>query len=48
MPRGTGGHGDLYATVRVVMPTKLTDKEREFARELAASRSGEDVRRHLL
>jgi curved DNA-binding protein len=57
MPRGrgpwarsdaTGGFGDLYATVKVVMPTKLTDRELELARELAASRGGENVRSHLL
>jgi len=48
MPRVGGGHGDLYATVKVVLPTKLNEKEREIARELAASRSGEDVRSHLL
>ena len=43
-----GGHGDLYATVKIVLPTKLNEKERELARELAASRSREDVRKHLL
>jgi DnaJ-class molecular chaperone len=48
MPRPGGGHGDLYATVKVVMPTKLNEKERELAREIATSRSGENVRSHLL
>jgi DnaJ-class molecular chaperone len=48
MPRQTGGFGDLYATVKVVMPTKLNEKERELAREVAASRTGENVRSHLL
>ena len=48
MPRQGGGHGDLYANVKVVMPTKLNEKERELAREVAASRSGENVRSHLL
>jgi molecular chaperone DnaJ len=57
MPRGRGpwarsdaggGHGDLYVTVKVVMPTKLSEKERELAREVATSRSGENVRSHLL
>jgi curved DNA-binding protein len=48
MPRATGGHGDLYVTVKVVLPTKLTDKERELVTELAASRAGEDPRKGLL
>ena len=30
MPRATGGHGDLFVTVKVVLPTKLSDKEREL------------------
>jgi DnaJ-class molecular chaperone len=48
MPRQGGGHGDLYSTVKVVMPTKLSERERELAREVATSRSGENVRSHLL
>ena len=48
MPRATGGHGDLYVTVKVVLPIKLTEKERELVQELAASRAGEDPRRGLL
>jgi DnaJ-class molecular chaperone len=48
MPRAGGGHGDLFATVKVVLPTKLNEKERELAREVASSRSGENVRSHLL
>ncbi|HEV2011520.1 MAG TPA: DnaJ C-terminal domain-containing protein [Candidatus Limnocylindria bacterium] len=48
MPRVGGGFGDLYVTVKVVLPTKLSDKERELARELAALRRTEDVRAHLL
>src|SRR5436190_571670 len=48
MPRAGGGHGDLYSTVKVVMPTKLSEKERELAREVAKSRSGDNVRSHLL
>jgi hypothetical protein len=35
-------------TVKVVLPTKLSDKERELVTELAASRGGEDPRRGLL
>jgi curved DNA-binding protein len=48
MPRAMGGHGDLYVTVKVVLPTKLTEKERELVQELAASRAGEDPRKGLL
>jgi DnaJ-class molecular chaperone len=48
MPRATGGHGDLYVTVKLVLPTKLNDKERELAQELAATRADENVRSHLL
>ncbi|MEA2660800.1 MAG: curved DNA-binding protein [Chloroflexota bacterium] len=48
MPRPGGGHGDLYVTVKVVLPTKLTDEERECVREMAEHRKGEHVRAHLL
>ena len=48
LPRPGGGFGDLFVTVKVVLPTKLNDKERELARELADSRASEDVRSHLL
>ena len=48
MPRATGGHGDLYVTVKVVLPTKLSDKERELVAALAAARPGEDPRKGLL
>ncbi len=48
MSRAGGGSGDLYVTVRVVLPQKLTDRERELAHELASHRAGEDVRSHLL
>jgi len=48
MPRAGGGSGDLYVTVKVVLPTKLNEKERELATELAAERRTEDVRSHLL
>src|SRR5256885_2218103 len=44
MPRARGGSGDLYVTVKVVLPTKLNEKERELATELAAERRTEDVR----
>jgi DnaJ-class molecular chaperone len=48
MPRAGGGSGDLYATVKVVLPQKLSEKEREALRTLAGSRADEDVRSHLL
>jgi DnaJ-class molecular chaperone len=48
MPRATGGHGDLFVTVKVVLPTKLSDKERELVTELATTRAGEDPRKGLL
>src|SRR6266542_1873280 len=48
MPRPGGGFGDLFVTVKVVLPTKLNDKERELAHELAASRRAENVRSHLI
>jgi DnaJ-class molecular chaperone len=48
MPRTGGGYGDLYVTVKVVLPTKLTEKERELVKELATSRAGEDPRKGLL
>jgi len=48
MPRATGGYGDLYVTVKVVLPTKLTDEERTLVGEMAERRKGDDVRAHLL
>ena len=48
LPRADGGHGDLYATVKVVLPQKLSDRERELVRELAASRADDDPRKDLL
>ncbi len=42
-----GGHGDLYVTVKVVLPQKLNDDERTLVRTLA-ERHGDDVRAHLL
>jgi curved DNA-binding protein len=48
MPRATGGHGDLYVTVKIVLPTKLNERERELVNELAASRAGEDPRKGML
>jgi DnaJ-class molecular chaperone len=39
MPRSGGGNGDLYAEVRVVMPTRLSDRERQLFQELATLRA---------
>jgi DnaJ-class molecular chaperone len=39
MPRSTGTRGDLYAEVRIVMPTHLNDRERELFQELASLRA---------
>ena len=40
MPRLQGsGRGDLYATVTAVLPTNLTDRDRELIRELAGQRT---------
>src|SRR6267378_5284883 len=47
MPRKDGAFGDLYVTVRVVLPTKLTDEDRECIQKIG-ERHGEDPRRHLL
>ena len=47
MPRNGGGHGDLFVTVKVVLPTKLSDNERDCIREIG-ERHPEDPRRHLL
>jgi len=47
MPRQTGGLGDLYVTVRVVLPAKLSDEDKELVKKLA-ERHPDDPRRHLL
>jgi DnaJ-class molecular chaperone len=47
MPRSTGGSGDTYVTVKVVLPTKLSDEDRELVRTLGG-RHAEDPRKHLL
>ncbi|HZO28046.1 MAG TPA: J domain-containing protein [Chloroflexota bacterium] len=39
MPKAGGGHGDLYAEVRIVTPKGLNDRERELFQELAAQRA---------
>ena len=48
MPRTGGGAGDMFVTVKVVLPQKLNDEEREAVQKLAARRANEDVRSHLL
>jgi DnaJ-class molecular chaperone len=48
MPRSGGGHGDMYVTVKVVLPQKLSSEERDAVQKLAAQRAGENVRSHLL
>ena len=48
MPRNGGGFGDMFVVVKVVLPQKLSDKEREAVEDLARDRAGEDVRSHLL
>ena len=47
MQRVGGGFGDLFVTVKVVLPTKLTDEEKECVRKIAEHHP-EDPRRHLL
>jgi DnaJ-class molecular chaperone len=48
MPRAGGGSGDMFVTVKVVLPQKLSEEEREAVRKIAARRASEDVRSHLL
>ncbi|MDE3193799.1 MAG: DnaJ domain-containing protein [Chloroflexota bacterium] len=48
MPRPGGGHGDMYVTVKVVLPQKLSSEERDSIQKLAAKRADENVRSHLL
>ncbi len=47
MPRPGGGSGDLYVTVKLVLPTKLNDTERAWIEKIAEAHT-EDVRSHLL
>jgi curved DNA-binding protein len=35
LANGRGGHGDLYATVHIEVPTTLSDRERELFKQLA-------------
>ena len=47
MPRAGGGFGDLFVTVKVVLPTKLSEEEKEGVRKISEGHA-EDPRRHLL
>jgi len=48
MPRRDGGFGDLFVTVKIVLPQRLSDRERELISELATSRADDDPRADLL
>jgi DnaJ-class molecular chaperone len=48
LPRTGGGSGDMFVAVKVVLPQKLSDTEREAVQKIAARRSDENVRSHLL
>lgn len=37
LPRPDGSHGDLYATLRIVLPPTLSSRERELYEQLAAA-----------
>lgn len=39
MPKPNGGRGDLYAEVRIVVPTGLSERERALFKELASLRA---------
>jgi DnaJ-class molecular chaperone len=47
MPRAGGSFGDLFVTVKVVLPTKLTDEDRDGIRKIG-ERHAEDPRSSLL
>jgi curved DNA-binding protein len=47
MPRAGGGFGDLFVTVRVVLPTKLSDEDKDCIRRIG-ERHAEDPRSSLL
>ena len=48
LPRAGGGQGDMFVTVKVVLPQKLNDLERDAVQKIAARRLDENVRSHLL
>jgi DnaJ-class molecular chaperone len=47
MPRTGGGFGDLFVTVKVVLPTKLSDDEKDCVRKIG-ERHADDPRSSLL
>lgn len=47
LPTAAGGHGDLFLTLQIVMPSSLTDDERKLYEQLGRLRSG-DPRADLL
>jgi curved DNA-binding protein len=48
LPRvGGTGHGDMYVTVKVLLPQRLSEEEKRLVRKLA-ERHRENVRSHLL
>ena len=47
MPRAGGSFGDLFVTVKVVLPTKLTDEDKDGIRKIG-ERHAEDPRSSLL
>jgi len=48
LPRAGGGQGDMFVSVKVVLPQKLNDLERDAVQKIAARRLDENVRSHLL
>jgi curved DNA-binding protein len=45
MPRPRGTPGDLYAEARIMVPSKVTDAERELFEQLAATSDFDPRRR---
>lgn len=47
LPTAAGGHGDLFLTLQIVMPSSLTESERKLYEQLSLSRTA-DPRAELL
>jgi curved DNA-binding protein len=45
LPKQSGGHGDLYATVQITLPKQLTDQERRLFEQLAQASEYDPRRR---